>query len=622
MSTTDTTYDNAHEPIDTYAEAGGSYLRAGRGILSWLITLDHKRIGVMYLIAVLASFLVGGLAAILVRIEHLTPGPTIFHDWYDAGGNLILKAGDIYNQMFTLHGAIMVFLVIIPSVPAALGNFVLPIMLGAKDVAFPRLNLFSFYLWITGALFAVGSLLMGGFDTGWTFYTPYSTTTEMGGVIPVLIGVFILGFSSIFTGMNFIVTIHKLRPPGMTWFRMPLFLWGIYATALIQVLATPVLAITLLLLIVERAFGIGIFDPTLGGDPVLYQHFFWFYSHPAVYIMILPGMAIISELIAVHSHRHIFGYRFIAFSSIAIAVFGFMVWGHHMFTSTQSPLINMIFSAITFSVGIPSAVKVFNWLATMYKGSISLNTPMLYALAFIFLFTIGGLTGLHLGTLATDVHLHDTYFVVAHFHYVMMGSALIAMIGGIHHWWPKITGKMYNENAGRVGCVVVFIGFNLTFFTQFMLGSQGMPRRYFNYDGDLYQTYHVWSSIGSFIMAIGFFWTAGYLLHSMFFGRKAPANPWGGRSLEWQCDSPPPHHNFAHTPVVGDCYDYRSIEWDEEIGGYINTDATTGQLTSDDVAAWDRHQHPPGNPATAAEAVQMQRDHSHILSRDAGEGNH
>jgi cytochrome c oxidase subunit 1 len=554
---------------------GTNYLTSSRGILSWLLTLDHKRIGIMYLVAVLASFFVGGLAALAVRTELLTPGPTML-------------TADQYNQMFTLHGAIMVFLVIIPSVPAALGNFVLPIMLGAKDVAFPRLNLFSFYLWVFGALFAVIALLRGGFDTGWTFYVPYSTTTPMGGVIPVVMGVFILGFSSIFTGMNFITTIHKLRPPGMTWFRMPLFLWGIYSTAILQVLATPVLAITLLLLIVERAFGIGIFDPTLGGDPVLYQHFFWFYSHPAVYIMILPGMAIISELISIHSHRHIFGYRFIAFSSVAIAIFSFLVWGHHMFTSTQSPLMNMIFSAITYSVSIPSAVKVFNWLATLYKGSISLNTPMLYALAFLFLFTIGGLTGLHLGTLATDVHLHDTYFVVAHFHYVMMGSALIAMIGGLHHWWPKMTGRMYNEWAGRIGCLLVFWGFNQTFFTQFMLGSQGMPRRYYNYAPE-FQTYHVISTIGSYIMAIGFLWTLIYLLHSLVKGKKAPANPWGGRSLEWQCDSPPPHHNFARAPRVGDCYDYSAIEWDEEVGGYVNTNTATGARTSDDLAAWNRH---------------------------------
>ena len=532
-----------------------NYITHGRGVLSWLLTLDHKRIGVMYLVAVLTAFLFGGLFAVLVRA----------HLWNPEGAFL---TQDQYNQAFTLHGAIMVFLVIIPSIPAALGNFVLPIMLGAKDVAFPRLNLMSFYLWITGAIFFIAALFTGGLDTGWTFYTPYSTTTEAGGVISALLGVFILGFSSIFTGMNFVVTIHRLRPPGMTWFRMPLFLWALYATALIQVLATPVLGITVLLLIVERAFGIGIFDPALGGDPVLYQHFFWFYSHPAVYIMILPAMGIVSELISVHSHRHIFGYRFIAYSSVAIAVFSFLVWGHHMFTSGQSGLINVIFSLITFSVAIPSAVKIFNWLATLYKGNITYNTPMLYGLMFLFIFTIGGLTGLHLGTLATDIHLHDTYFVVAHFHYVMMGSALIAFIGGIHHWWPKMTGKMYSEFWGRIGALLVFVGFNLTFFVQFVMGSKGMPRRYATYLPE-YEIYHKISTIGSFILALGFFVTAFYFIQSLFSGRKASSNPWGGRSLEWQCTSPPSHHNFDKAPTVGDCYDFDVLRYNESTDDWV-----------------------------------------------------
>ena len=564
------------------AEAPDNYLTFRRGLLSWLFTLDHKRIGVMYLFAVLASFFVGGVMALLVRTKLLFPGEVA---WMTA---------EQYNKAFTLHGAIMVFLVIIPSIPAALGNFVLPIMLGAKDVAFPRLNLFSFYLWMLGAICAVWSLIAGGFDTGWTFYTPYSSTSQAGGVIPVLVGVFILGFSSIFTGINFVVTIHKLRPPGMTWFRMPLFLWALYATAVIQVLATPVLGITVAMLVIERAFNIGIFDPAMGGDPVLFQHFFWFYSHPAVYIMILPGMGIISEIISVHSHRHIFGFRFIAFSSIAIAIFSFLVWGHHMFTSGQSPLMNVLFSAITFSVAIPSAVKVFNWLATLYKGSISLNTPMLYGLSFIFLFTIGGLTGIPLAVLSTDIHLHDTYFVVAHFHYVMMGSALIAMIGGLHHWWPKMFGVMYSEFWGKIACALVFVGFNLTFFTQFMLGSQGMPRRYYAYDGtsagipgyvegmaETFRIYHHISTGGSYIMALGFVITGIYLLHSLFAGRKAPANPWGGASLEWQCTSPPPHDNFSKTPRVGDCYDFSAVHWDEKQQGYVvDADAHASSATS------------------------------------------
>ncbi len=542
--------------IEPEPASGENYLSCAHGLRSWIFTLDHKRIGVMYLVSVLTSLLLGGIFAMLIRTELLTPDKTIME-------------ADTYNQMFTLHGAVMIFLFIIPSIPAAFGNFALPIMLGAKDVAFPKLNLCSYYLYVFGAVFALVSIATGGVDTGWTFYTPYSTETGTS-VIAMTLGAFILGFSSIFTGLNFIVSIHRLRPPGMTWFRMPLFLWALYATSIIQVLATPVLGITLLLLIVERALGVGIFDPALGGDPVLYQHFFWFYSHPAVYIMILPAMGIISELVSVFSHKHIFGYKFIAYSSVAIAILGFLVWGHHMFTSGQSGLANVIFSALTFTVSIPSAIKVFNWLATMYKGSISLQTPMCYALSFIFLFGIGGLTGLFLGALSTNIHLHDTYFVVAHFHYVMMGGTLIAFIGGLHYWWPKITGRMYSELWGRIACLIVFVGFNATFFSQFVMGSQGMPRRYYNYASQ-YHGYHVFSTVGSFLLAVGLVMVAVYLVHSLFRGKRAPANPWGGGSLEWRCSSPPRHDNFAEPPTVGDCYDYSDLEYDAKTGGYITT---------------------------------------------------
>jgi cytochrome c oxidase subunit 1 len=470
-------------------------------------------------------------------------------------GRLLLSA-DAYNRVFTLHGVIMVFLFIIPSVPAALGNFVLPLMLGAKDVAFPRLNLASFYLWCTGALMAVIGMIFGAVDTGWTFYTPYSTTTN-GTVTLMTSAVFILGFSSIFTGINFVATVHKLRAPGMGWFDMPLFVWGIYSTAIIQVLATPVIGITTVLLMLERVFSIGIFDPKLGGDPVLFQHFFWFYSHPAVYIMILPGMAIISELIPTFSRKTMFGYRAVAYSSVSLALLSFIVWGHHMFVAGQSQLATVIFSALTFLVAIPSGVKMFNWLGTMYKGNISLETPMLYAISFLLLFAIGGLTGIFLGTLSVDVHLTDTYFVVAHFHYVMMGGTVIAFIGGIHYWWPKMTGRMYSEKWGRIACTLVFIGFNMTFLTQFFLGSKGMPRRYYNYL-EQYQPLHAFSTVGSWVIGLGLFMTAAYLLASLRKPMDAPDNPWGGTTLEWTTSSPPIEHNFEEQPVLTRApYDYR-----------------------------------------------------------------
>ncbi len=512
-----------------------NYLKAARGIKSWMFTVDHKRIGVMYLWSVLLMFLIGGLFAMLIRLELLTPQKTIME-------------ADQYNQAFTLHGAIMTFLFIIPAIPASLGNFVLPMMLGAKDVAFPKLNLASYWIYVLGAIFAILAMLTGGVDTGWTFYTPYSTTTG-GAVSTMTLAAFILGFSSIFTGVNFIATIHKMRAPGMNWFKMPLFVWGSYATAIIQVLATPVLGITLLLLMMERLWEIGIFDPRLGGDPILFQHFFWFYSHPAVYIMILPGMAIISEIVPVFSKKGIFGYKAIAYASIAIAFISFLVWGHHMFVSGQSDYAAAIFSFLTFFVSIPSAVKVWNWLATMYKGSIELKAPMLYAIMFLLLFAIGGLTGLFLGTLATDVHLHDTYFVVAHFHYVMMGSTTIAFIGGLHYWWPKIFGRMYSEKWARIGAALIFVGFNTTFLSQFVLGSRGMPRRYYNYL-DQFQPLHAFSTFGSWILGLGLFVVLAYLAASLRKKYDAPDNPWGGRTLEWQTSSPPIQHNFTGTPLV------------------------------------------------------------------------
>lgn len=554
----------------------GSYLSGPPGIMAkvwqWMTTVDHKKIGVMYLFAVLTMFFVGGVAALLVRIELLDPIREQIVQSVDANGDLLtqtsttgeslkeifsglgmgkeLTGTQIYNRTFTLHGAVMVFMFIVPSIPASLGNFFLPIMVGAKDVAFPRLNLLSWYIYVFGCIFGILSILLGGVDTGWTFYTPYSTTTDADHwrVVLMVSAAFILGFSSILTGLNFVVTVHKLRAPGMGWFDMPLFIWAVYATSIIQVLATPVIGITLFLLLMERLMNIGIFDPAMGGDPVLYQHFFWFYSHPVVYVMILPALGIISELLAVHSRKHIFGYRAIAFSSLGIAGVSFLVWGHHIFTA-MGELAAILFSGLTFLVAIPTAIKVFNWIATLYKGSIVLNTSMCYALMFLFTFTIGGLTGLPLATLATDLHLHDSYYVVAHFHYVMMGGTVIAFMGGLHHWWPKMFGKMYYEPGGLLGMALVFIGFNVTFFTQFFLGTQGMPRRYANYV-DEFQTLHQISTYGSWILGLGFLVHLAVFIHSFFAGEKAPANPWGGLTLEWECESPPIEHNFHHEPIV------------------------------------------------------------------------
>ncbi len=465
---------------------------------------------------------------------------------------------ETYNRLFTLHGVIMVWFFLIPSIPATLGNFLVPLMIGARDLAFPKLNLLSWYLFIVGGMFTFLSLLLGGVNTGWTFYAPLSTTYSDSHVVLVVVGVFIAGFSSILTGLNFIVTIHTMRAPGMTWFRMPLFLWSTYSTSIILVLATPVLAVTLLLLGAEHVLHVGIFNPTLGGDPILFQHLFWFYSHPAVYIMILPGMAVVSEVIPCFARKRIFGYAFVAFASVAIALVGFLVWGHHMFVSGQSVYAGIAFSFLSFVVAVPSAIKVFNWTATLYKGSIQLDTPMLYALGFVGLFTIGGLTGLFVAALALDVHLHDTYFVVAHFHYIMVGGMVMAYIGGIHYWFPKMFGRMYPEWWGRFSAMVIFVGFNLTFFPQFILGYMGMPRRYHTYPAE-FQMLNVLSSAGATILACGYVLPLSYLMWSMKYGQKAPANPWHGTGLEWQTTSPPPKDNFEVMPVVRrGPYDYPS----------------------------------------------------------------
>ena len=528
------------------------YLNAQYGVKSWLLTRDHKRIALLYLASITFFFFLGGLFALLIRLELLTPA-----------GDLVQS--QTYNKLFTMHGVVMVFFFLIPSIPAVLGNFLIPMMIGARDLAFPRLNLLSWYIYMVGAMFTLWAVVHGGVDTGWTFYTPYSTASSNTHVIATAVGIFITGFSSILTGLNFIVTIHTMRAPGLTWFRLPLFVWSHYATSLIFVLATPVIAVTLLMVAVERLFHLGIFDPRLGGDPILFQHLFWFYSHPAVYIMVLPAMGVVSELVTTFSRKNIFGYKFVAFASIAIAVLGFLVWGHHMFVSGQSVYAGMIFSVLSFLVAIPSAVKVFNWTATMYKGSISYRTPMLYAFGFIGLFTIGGLTGLFLATLGVDVHVHDTYFIVAHFHYIMVGGAIMGYLGGIHYWWPKISGKLYPEAWARFAALVVFLGFNLTFFPQFILGYLGMPRRYHAYPEE-FQVLNVMSTAGASILGAGYLIPMIYLVWSMRYGRAAPANPWGSTGLEWDTPSPPPTENFAVTPVVTDEPYHYSPEEIEVVG--------------------------------------------------------
>ncbi len=533
-----------HEPL-AFARPPSDYLTDGQTIRSWLLSTDHKRIAILYLFGVTFFFMIGGAAATLVRLELATPQAD-------------LVQSETYNKLFTMHGVMMVWFFLIPSIPSVLGNFLVPLMIGARDLAFPRLNLLSWYIYILGGCFTLWAVVRGGVDTGWTFYTPYSSVYSNTHVMATAVGVFITGFSSILTGLNFLVTIHRLRCPGLTWFRLPLFIWAIYATSLLLVLVTPVLAITLALVVLERVFGFGIFDPALGGDPLLFQHLFWFYSHPAVYIMILPGMGVVPEIIACFARRRPFGYAFIGFSSFAIAIYGMLVWGHHMFVSGQSMYASMVFSLLSFLVAIPSGVKVFNWTATLYKGSISFETPMLYALGFIGLFTVGGLTGLFLAALGVDVHVHDTYFVIAHFHYIMVGGMVMAYLGGIHFWWPKITGRMYPESWARLSAILIFVGFNLTFFPQFVLGYLGMPRRYHVYP-DSFQVLNVMSSAGASILALGYLFPLTYLIWSLRYGPWAGPNPWHATGLEWRTTSPPPTHNFDETPMMcEEAYDYAS----------------------------------------------------------------
>ncbi len=535
-----------------------NYLTEKQGILSWLLTTDHKRIAILYTFSITVLFFLGGFFALLMRLELLSP-----RSW--------IVSPETYNKLFTMHGIIMVWFFLIPSIPNTLGNFLIPMMIGAKDLAFPKINLASWYVFMFSACFTVYALFRGGVDTGWTFYTPFSTTYSTTYVVAAAIGIFINGFSSIMTGLNFIATIHRMRAPGLTWFRLPIFIWSMYATSLIFVLATPVLAITLLMVAVERIFQVGIFDPALGGDPILFQHMFWFYSHPAVYIMVLPAFAVVSEIIPAFARKPLFGYKAVAFSSMAIAILGFLVWGHHMFVAGTSVYSAMVFSLLSYFVAVPSAIKVFNWTATIYKGSVSWQTPMLYAIGFVGLFTIGGMTGLFLAALGLDVHLTDTYFVIAHFHYIMVGGTVMAYLGGVHYWWPKISGRMYPEALAKLSAVTVFLGFNLTFFPQFVLGYLGMPRRYAAYPEE-FQMLNILSTAGASILGVGYVLPLFYLLWSLRYGKIAEPNPWRATGLEWKTPSPPPKHNFEETPLVNTRpYDYEAMQ--QELGLVQSTNA-------------------------------------------------
>ena len=531
----------------TSAIESPNYLTAEYGIRSWLLSVDHKRIALLYLVSITFFFFIGGFFALLMRLELLTPAGDLFQ-------------ADTYNKLFSMHGTIMVWFFLVPAIPTTLGNFLVPMMIGARDLAFPKLNLLSWYVFVLAGSIELYAILTGGFDTGWTFYTPFSSQFSNTHVVTAIVGIFVAGFSTILTGVNFIVSVHRLRAPGLTWSRLPLFIWSVYATAIIMLLSTPVLAISLALVALERTLHLGVFDPTLGGDPLLFQHLFWFYSHPAVYIMILPGMGVVSEVVACFSRKRIFGYKFVALASMAIAVFGFLVWAHHMFVAGMSLYAALVFSLLSYAVAVPSAIKVFNWTATLYKGSITFSTPMLYALSFIGLFTMGGLTGLFLAALSVNVHVTDTYFVVAHFHYIMVGGMVTAYLGGLHFWWPKISGRLYPDGWGRLAAIILFVGFNLTFFPQFILGYLGMPRRYWQYPPE-FQVLNVLSTAGATILAVGYLLPFTYLLWSMRYGKPAGNNPWAAAGLEWQTVSPPPTYNFDSTPVVTtEAYDYAHIQ--------------------------------------------------------------
>ncbi len=517
-----------------------------KGIRSWLLTMDHKRIGIMYLFSILFWFLLAVLLGGLIRLELMFVGETFL-------------SAEMYNSAFTLHGVIMIFLFIIPGIPAIFGNFFLPMQIGTDDVFFPKLNLLSWYLYMAGGFIAIVSLFSDGFpDTGWTFYVPFSIATKTN-VSTAVFAAFVLGMASMLTGLNFITTIHRLRHKDMGWMQIPLFTWSLYATSWVQLLATPVVSITLLLVIIERYFNVGLFDPAKGGDPILYQHLFWMYSHPAVYIMILPGMGVISEIIPVFARKSIFGYKAIVASSMAIAIAGSLVWAHHMYTSGMSDTAIFVFSLLTFVVAIPSAIKVFSWVSTLYKGSIQMAPPLFLSLCFIYLFSVGGLTGLVLGAVGPDIHVHDTHFVVSHFHFTMFGGTGFAFFAALHYWWPKMFGRMYDFKKAYIGAVLLTGGFMFHYVPMFILGLQGMPRRYFDYL-PRYETGNFYAGFGAAFMIAGIFLMVINLISSLRKERNASSDPWGGTTLEWQTPSPPPLHNFITEPeILAFPYDFTGV---------------------------------------------------------------